>query len=518
MLFNSPEFLFLFLPAVLAVLFFLGRRQSTLIHPFLIAASLCFYAWWNLADTIWLVLSVSGNFFLATWMLRAKETGKPRANLLLYAGVAANLTLLGVFKYAAFFGEVLGIDAHIQPALPLGISFFTFTQIAFLIHIAREDGSRPSFSVYALFVTFFPHLIAGPVYHHREMFPQFAAPGLGRFSSRALAVGLSLFAIGLAKKMFLADPLAQYVEPVFVAAAQGQQPALLECWGAALAYSFQLYFDFSGYMDMAAGIAAMIGVRLPQNFFSPYKAANISDFWRRWHITLSRFFRDYVYIPLGGNRRGFLRKQGNLFLTMVLCGLWHGGGWTFIIWGALHGAFLAIHQVWRKLRTYFGKAEIAPGGAATGRVLTFLCVVIGWAVFRAEQPATAWAMLRGMAGFHGLDLPASWLPALGFLGDALAGWGVGFKSKFDGLWQGAPQAALLALSLLICWGAPNSHEIMARYAPTLPVFQKTIRPAARFFLWRPRPVFAVGTALVLLGGVAVWIMTDHTPAFLYFRF
>lgn len=517
MLFNSPEFLFLFLPSVLALLFFLGRKRITLIHPFLIAASLCFYAWWSLTDTIWLVLSVLGNFFLAALMRRAKAAGKPRANLLLYLGVAANLSLLGVFKYAAFFCEVLGIDAHIQPALPLGISFFTFTQIAFLIHTAREEASPPSFSVYALFVTFFPHLIAGPVYHHREMFPQFAAPGLGRFSSRAVAAGLTLFAIGLAKKMFLADPLSQYVEPVFVAASQGQQPAFLECWGAALAYSFQLYFDFSGYMDMAAGIAFMAGVRLPMNFFSPYKAANISDFWRRWHITLSRFFRDYVYIPLGGNRRGFLRKQGNLLLTMVLCGLWHGGGWTFILWGAMHGAFLAIHQGWRRLLPLFSKAEISPCGAAAGRVLTFFCVVIAWTVFRAEQPDTAWAMLKGLAGFHGLDLPAAWLTALGLPGEVLAGWGVGFKSKFDGLWQGAPQAALLTLSFIICWAAPNSHEIMARYAPALPVFHETIKPA-RFFLWLPRPVFALGTALVLLGSAAVWIVTDHTPAFLYFRF
>jgi alginate O-acetyltransferase complex protein AlgI len=518
MLFNSPEFLFLFLPIVLAILFLLGRKCGNLVCPFLIMASLVFYAWWSLIDTIWLILSVLGNFSLAALIRRAKASGRPYGNLLLYAGIAANLFLLGAFKYAPFICEVLGIDAHIQPTLPLGISFFTFTQIAFLIHTAREETALPSLSVYTLFVTFFPHLIAGPVYHHREMFPQFTAPGLGRFSSRALAAGLTLFAIGLAKKMFLADPLAQYVSPVFVAAAQGQQPAFLECWGAALAYSFQLYFDFSGYMDMAAGIAAMIGIRLPMNFFSPYKAANISDFWRRWHMTLSRFFRDYVYIPLGGNRCGALRKQWNLLMTMILCGLWHGGGWTFILWGALHGVFLVIHQGWRRVRQYFSKTEISPRSNASGRIITFLCVVAAWTVFRAEQPATAWAMVKGLAGFHGLDLPAAWLPVLGPLGGVLSEWGVGFKSKFDGLWQGTPQAAMLALSLAICWAAPNSHEIMARYAPTLQVFHETIRPPGRFFLWAPRPIFAVLTALVLLGSAAVWIMTDRAPAFLYFRF
>jgi len=519
MLFNSPEFLFLFLPVVLTVLFLLRQKCDILVLPWLIACSLAFYAWWNLSDTLWLVFSILGNFLFAAFLRWNRNSGRFDGALALSAGIAANLVLLGIFKYSGFVCSLAGWENVVAHRLPLGISFFTFTQIAFLVSTAREDEhSLPSFSVYALFVTFFPHLIAGPVYHHREMFSQFASSFMGRFSSRALASGLTLFAIGLFKKVFLADPLSQYVSPVFVAASQGQQPAFLECWGAALAYSFQLYFDFSGFMDMASGIAFMIGVRLPRNFFSPYQASNISEFWRRWHMTLSRFFRDYVYIALGGNRHGFVRKQGNLLITMLLCGLWHGGGWTFIFWGALHGAFLVIHQIWRRICEYFSKTDEVSGRVWPGRILTFVCVVVAWTVFRAEQTDTAWAMLKGLAGLNGLNLPASWFPVLGSLGDVLSEWGVGFKSKFDGLWQGAPQAAMLLISLVICWAAPNSHEIMARYAPTLDVFHEKAMSSGSFLQWRPRPVFAVMTALVLFGSLAVWMMTDHTPPFLYFQF
>jgi len=262
--------------------------------------------------------------------------------------------------------------------LPLGISFFTFQKIALLADAYEGKIQSLNFLDYALFVLFFPQLIAGPIVHHSEAMSQFQTRGPVQAS--VIAMGLTIFAIGLANKVLLADSLAVYATPQFDAAAAGAPLSFLAAWSGALAYTLQLYFDFSGYTDMAIGAALLFGVRLPLNFNSPYKARNIIDFWRRWHMTLSRFLRDYLYIPLGGNRHGKLSRYLNLFITMLFGGLWHGAGWTFIFWGALHGFYLAINHGWEALLARFGAGDVNPGGARRlgAQVVTFLAVVVGW--------------------------------------------------------------------------------------------------------------------------------------------
>ena len=382
MLFNSYQFIFGFLPAVCISYFvvarFWGIRAGVLV---LVVGSLFFYGWWNERYLWILLLSIGCNAGFAVALIR----GEPKQRLwILLVGLGFNLLLLGYFKYAAFVAQnvsaLLGVDWHIaQQPLPLGISFFTFQKIAFLVDAYL--GGVVSFDLlhYSLFVTFFPQLIAGPIVRHNEIMPQFETlPRRPRASD--FAIGGSIFAIGLFKKVCLADLSAMWVNPVFSAAASGAPIGFVEAWVAALAYSFQLYFDFSGYSDMAIGLARLFGIVLPINFYSPYKSVNIIDFWRRWHITLSRFLRDFLYIPLGGNRHGVARRYLNLAVTMLLGGLWHGAGWTFVLWGAFHGLMLAANHAWHFLRRRLG---LPPGhGPRALRlpacILTFVAVTSAW--------------------------------------------------------------------------------------------------------------------------------------------
>ena len=316
MLFNSFAFLFLFLPLALAG-YQLLRRHGV---AWLAACSLLFYAWWDWRFLPLLVLSICFNFAAG----RAICNAAGRVRDALFAGaVLVDLALLGWFKYAAF---LFGIEPGLP--LPVGISFFTFTQVAFLADCRRGVAREPRFAPYVLFVSYFPHLVAGPVLHHAEMMPQFRdnRPLL----DEDLAKGLTIFVLGLGKKVLVADNLAGLANPLFASTAT---PQMADAWIGTLAYSMQLYFDFSGYSDMAIGLSLLFGVRLPENFNSPYQAANIAEFWRRWHMTLSRFLRDYLYIPLGGNRHGPWQRRRNLLLTMVLGGAWHGAGWNFMAWG-----------------------------------------------------------------------------------------------------------------------------------------------------------------------------------------
>ena len=408
MLFNSYEFLLAFLPATLALYFvtarWVGSRAALAI---LVAASLFFYGWWNPKYLALLGFSMVANFFLGNGI---REAEPARKKWLLTAGIAGNLALLGWFKYAGFLAESINAAAGLglpvpSIVLPLAISFFTFQQIAYLADTYYGFVAEKSFLRYSLFVCFFPQLIAGPIVHHTEMLPQFAEPGRFKPSWDSLAVGSAIFSIGLFKKVVLADTVALWADPVFDAAAGGAQPGFLAAWGGALAYTLQLYFDFSGYSDMAVGLARLFNIHLPINFFSPYKARNISDFWRRWHITLSRFLRDYLYIPLGGNRRGRNRRYLNLMVTMLLGGLWHGAGWTFVVWGALHGAYLGIALAWPSIRAGLRLPRLPErlaGLVAWG--LTFLAVVVGWVFFRAESFDAAGRILAGMTGLAGRPL------------------------------------------------------------------------------------------------------------------
>ncbi|MBL8463808.1 MAG: MBOAT family protein, partial [Thauera sp.] len=355
MLFNSPEFIYLYLPIVLVGFFWLAATSHRIAAVWLAAASCFFYGWWNPVYLGLLGASIVFNYGMGIRLAResARPPGERRRAFLVFA-VGANLLLLGYFKYFNFFADSARVvfDGHWHfdaIVLPLGISFFTFTQIAFLVDAWRGEAREFNFVHYTLFVTYFPHLIAGPVLHHREMMPQFAQPSTYRLDWENIAVGLAIFGLGIFKKVVLADGIAPHANAVFQAAEAGQALSLLDAWGGALAYTFQLYFDFSGYSDMAIGLSRMFGVKLPLNFDSPYKAGSISEFWRRWHMTLSRFLRDYLYIALGGNRKGSLRRHANLFVTMVLGGLWHGAGWTFVVWGALHGFYLMVNHAWRWL-------------------------------------------------------------------------------------------------------------------------------------------------------------------------
>ena len=352
MLFNSYEFLFAFFPISLAVYFLCKRFAGRLEYLALLVLSLFFYAWWNVYFLPLLLLSITVNYIFGTIIASQVGNGRQRAaGWLMAAAVALNLGVLGVFKYAYFavtnLNTALGTDFTLGSIiLPLGISFFTFEQISFLVDV-RRGQTRPSLYVhYALFVSFFPRLVAGPIIRYNEIAPQFAAPRPASAFADDLAVGLTMFFIGLLKKAVLADGVAPYASPVFTAAEHGEAVDLLMAWGGALAYTCQLYFDFSGYSDMAIGAARCFGIRFPMNFNSPYKATSIIEFWRRWHITLSRFLRDYLYFSLGGNRRGPVRRYLNLLITMLLGGLWHGANWTFIVWGVLHGIYLMINHAW----------------------------------------------------------------------------------------------------------------------------------------------------------------------------
>ncbi|NWF74645.1 MAG: MBOAT family protein [Nitrospirae bacterium] len=524
MLFNSYEFIFLFLPLTLVGAIYLGRRREPwLVTAWLNAASLFFYGWWN-PSYLWLIVaSIAVNYLIGRRLLK-DGAGLSEKKWTLAAGIAVNLTLLGYFKYANFFVEnwraLAGSELQPVPIiLPIAISFFTFTQIAYLVDAYRGEAQDNNFLRYSLFVTFFPHLIAGPIVHHRELIPQFARKGLCRFRTKAVAVGVTIFVIGLFKKVVLADGVAQYSTPVFEAARDGVVLSFIDAWGGALAYTFQLYFDFSGYSDMAIGLARMFNVRLPINFNSPYKAVNVIEFWRRWHMTLSRFFREYLYIPLGGNRRGIGRHYANLLGTMLLVGLWHGAGWTFIVWGGLHGVYLLINHAWRRLRQCMGQdlQRSSLYGRGMARLVTFAAVVIGWVFFRAEDCDVAMHMLHSMLGLNGLSLPEFFSGRIGMV----EGWLLGQGIRFDGLFDSEivdwdMGLKWLGILLLMSWYAPNTQELMRRFRPAINIYQAEVANSGWAWLsWKPTPVWALAGSILALWGI---LSLTQMSEFLYFRF
>jgi alginate O-acetyltransferase complex protein AlgI len=449
MLFNSYVFILLFLPLTLLGFFAIAQWHSQRLAKFwLTLASYCFYAYWNPAYLPLLLGSVLVNFYCGSAITRSVRGGT-RARSLLVLGVGGNLALLGYYKYAGFLvstaNTLTGLDAVIPNiVLPLGISFYTFTQIAYLVDAYREDLRHYDFLSYNLFINFFPQLIAGPLLLHAELMPQLQSKSFYRFNAQTFGLGLVWFGAGLAKKVLLADEVSAVVAPVFD---NVNAVNFVSAWLGVLAYTLQLYFDFSGYSDMAIGLGLMFGLRLPVNFNSPYKATSIIDFWRRWHITLSRFLRDYLYIALGGNRHGASRRYGNLMLTMLLGGLWHGAGWSFVIWGALHGAYLMINHGWRQL----GIRMPAP----MAWLITFLAVVVGWVFFRASSASDAMQLLATMAGAKGFALPQG-------LERSLSGWlpsGISFVDHPGG----TADLMLVALLLVCAVSLPNTQQILAGF-------------------------------------------------------
>jgi alginate O-acetyltransferase complex protein AlgI len=512
MLFNSHVFIFGFLPIVFFGFYGIARYSHNLAALWLTLASLFFYGWWDVRFVGLLIGSIVFNYG-AGYLIGCRFLDKPK--LLLACAISINLFLLGYFKYANFFIENLNhlAGTALQTSefiLPLGISFFTFTQIAFLVDTYQGKVKEYNFIHYTLFVTYFPHLIAGPVLHHKEMMPQFSKPSTYRFSYENLLPGLTIFFIGLFKKVVAADGIAEFVGPVFSAPAAGIQLTLMDGWGGALSYTLQLYFDFSGYSDMAIGLSRLFGVTLPLNFHSPYKSENIIEFWRRWHMTLSRFLRDYLYIPLGGNRKGKVRRHLNLLITMLLGGLWHGAGWTYVLWGGLHGFYLIINHGWQSLHKRFWHKPPSKPMHALSVFITFLAVVVGWVVFRADNINTATVIFKAMAGMNGFVLPDDWLPKWGAFGQWLNQQGIQFSST-DAPIQGRALKWIF-VSLLIVWLAPNTQQIMADFKPALDMPESS---RAKRLLWQPSYAWLVASVFCAVFSI---LSISELSEFIYFQF
>ena len=505
MLFNSYLFIVFFLPLSLFGYFgaahWLGQRAALLTMTLY---SLLFYAWWNPPYTALILLSMAANKTLGRYLSRNyKATPELSTQVAATLGVALNLALLGYYKYANFFisslQTALGTPLLTLQTivLPLGISFFTFEQIGYVVDAYHGKARNYSVLEYMFFVTFYPHLIAGPIIAHHQLLSQVSDPK--RYSPRAhdLAVGATLFGLGLFKKVVLADHLSHWASPVFAQAEQGTALLPAAAWLGSLSYALQLYFDFSGYSDMGIGLARLFNFKLPLNFNAPYKAINIIDFWRRWHMTLSSFLRDYLYIALGGNRHGLLRRHTNLFLTMLLGGLWHGAGWGFVLWGGLHGAYLIVNHTWQQV---FGKPSFPKQPnwrdflrRELGVQLTFLAVLVGWVFFRATNVTAASRMLSAMAHLGSLHVGAA------AQAQASAPWSAW-------AWCGVAYA-------LARW-APTSQELLATAEPAL----EPVRPLSG---WRQRlewswtPQWAGAMALIALAGC---LSLTEVTEFLYFQF
>jgi alginate O-acetyltransferase complex protein AlgI len=517
MLFNSYEFIFVFLPVVVVVFFALGRASRAWALRWVIAASLFFYAWWRPLNVLIIAPSILINFLLARALQRLRKQeryGAAKAVLLL--GIAFNVAFLGYFKYSNFFvtaiNDAFGTQMFLaRIILPLGISFITFQKIAFLIDV--HAGRVESFSLqdYCLFVLFFPQLIAGPIVHYREMMPQFHRVSC-RFDQSNVSVGLTLFGFGLFEKVFLADSLAQFITPIYEQATSGSIIALLPAWIAAVGFTLQIYFDFSGYTDMALGIARLFGVRLPPNFNSPLRASSIIDFWLRWHMTLTRFLTAYIYNPLAlwltrrRATRGLPGYAGQnkgpgafiellmfpTLLTMLVSGIWHGAGYTFIVWGMLHGLFLTVNHAWRRwgAKLWRDKSRYERFMQPAGFIITFACVAASMVIFRSADLKTAVDVLQGLLGLHGIGLR-----------------GIGLKNV--ALWIGA--------AAFVAFACPNTLQILSRYEPALgwkpsPHEGATDKTRA---LWEPSLAWAVAVSMIVAIGI---LNLGGQSEFLYWQF
>lgn len=513
MIFSSPGFIFVFLPATLAVFFLVPARFRTVRKLWLCLASLFFYGYWKAEYVPLLLVSILFNFTIAELLM--KRRGQPSARLTLGAGVGFNLLLLGYFKYADFIATSLGLLVRqnfggFDIILPLAISFFTFTQIAYLVDVYRDPKLHYPFLDYALFVVFFPHLIAGPIVRHWEIIPQFAERDL-RVNRVDLGVGLTLFLMGLYKKLFLADSIAVYADEFYGAAAQGGAIFFVEAWLGTTAYALQIYFDFSGYSDMAIGLARMFSIKFPVNFDSPYKAGNMPEFWRRWHMTLMRFLREYVYFPLGGSRSGTRRQIINILITFLLSGLWHGAGWTFIIWGLFHGVCVAIAHQWRNFVTWrrWQLSHWSYRGACV--MVTFAAVVLSWSYFRAPNLETANRVASTMVGVHGFTVPDA-IEGTSKKGKLFSALGAKFIPGKAAMREHKRAALWIASFLGIAWFFPNTQQLLGLYEP---VTERQIRPSR----WRLPINATLGLVLGVLLFLVIHVQSIAVPSpFLYFNF
>jgi alginate O-acetyltransferase complex protein AlgI len=520
MLFNSFVFIFAFLPLSLLLTYSAGTLNQTAAKVALLCMSLAFYAWWRPSQLPLLLISIAFNYVAGEWMQRARAADRPgQAQAVFVVGVLADVLFLGWFKYANFVVDnvswVTGSHFKLDRiALPLAISFFTFQKIAYLIDTARGETRRVALLDFSLFAAFYPQLIAGPIVHFREVMPQLQKPLFGKLIARNLMVGLVLFSIGLFKKTGIADTLAIYVNPLYEAVRQGHELNLISAWVAGVGYTFQLYFDFSGYSDMAIGLGRMLGVKLPLNFHSPLRAASITDFWRRWHMTLQRFVVAYIFQPLSlpltraaaswnlTRWSGFLVDTGlPIFITFVIVGLWHGAGWTFVLFGAMHGIYLGINEAWREYQTGRRRKLRRAGlplpspklsDAVTYHLMTLFAVVYANVMFRAATPGDAARIWRSMSGF-------------------------GTGQLMLGEWSNSGLVAVLVVVGGLVFLMPNSQQIMGRFDPALNwrEWRDVARPPIRWS-WSPSPVGLVFAGLTLFLGVA--FIERGQSVFLYFNF
>lgn len=520
MLFNSYPFLFGFLPITLVVfLVLIHRAGARAAQIWLACASVLFYAWSGWQFLFVLFGSILFNWQLGRTISKAVNNGK-RPRIAFLTAISANLLLLGYFKYAIFLdtnlaaltGSSLGLHDIV---LPVGISFYTFTQIAFIADVYRGNAAEYRLSRYILFVTFFPHLIAGPIIHHKEMMPQFARQQ--RVKLAKIATGITIFAIGLFKKVMIADRVARYASPVFGTVAFGHQVTSFEAWSATLAYGLQIYFDFSGYTDMAIGLSLLFGIKLPQNFHSPYKAVSIIDFWRRWHMTLSRFLRDYVYIPLGGNRKGELRRYLNLLLTMLIGGLWHGAGWTFIVWGAVHGAMLAVNHAWDDFRSWMASKgrRIPPLQSQISTFITFGAVLFAWVPFRASDIKTTLSFWRSMLFLDGITFPTRMGEAMPTLASKLSPWLHFSGANSISVVSWAEFYAMAAILMVVIWAFPNTQQLLSRYTPVIDQIYWNREAKNAAFRLRLNWI-TLSLAVVAFVSAAIYLKTGSE--FIYFNF
>lgn len=506
MLFNSYTFLLLFLPLTLLGTWCLRNQSAPIKVTWLILCSLFFYAYWSIPYLLFLFLSLGLNFFLAKKLAGFQNLQQKKKWLI--GGIALNLLALGYFKYAAFLFESINYVLHLSLSLPstmlpLAISFVTFQQIAFLVdHYRNQNTSLPALK-YVLFIVFFPQLIAGPIVYFHTMINQYKKSTALLITAPSLAIGLSLFSIGLFKKVVLADSFAPFSDLVFLSATS---PSFLEAWGGALCYTFQLYFDFSGYSDMAVGLAKIFHIQLPYNFNAPYKANSLIDFWRRWHITLSDFLKQYLYIPLGGNKKGKLRQYGNLILTMILGGLWHGAGFHFLLWGALHGIALTLNHLWRALLCTYRLQALQKIRVYQifSHLLTFAFVVITWVFFKANDCPTAFEIIKGLCGLNGFVLPEHYMQALQKIG--LSSPLPFVQINTLPLFQGHKEMLAVLLGFTGIWFFPSTFNLFQKNKQ---INQSITLIPATSFLWSS--LLACMTLLSLL-------KMNHVASFLYYQF
>ncbi|TMV47509.1 MBOAT family protein [Paenibacillus mesophilus] len=454
MLFNSFEFIFVFLPVVFGVYFLMNKlKWITAAKIWLVISSLTFYGWWNVVYLPLLLTSLLFNYRIGSLLIERKEGRNRKAVLTI--GIIFNVSLLGFYKYYDFFisnaNELLRTDIPLlHLILPLGISFITFQKIAYLVDAYKREVQEQNILDFSFFVTFFPQLIAGPIVHHKEIMPQFSQLKNKVINFRNIATGLFVFSLGLFKKVAIADTFANWATSGFD---HTKSLTFLEAWGVSLSYTFQLYFDFSGYCDMAIGAALLFNIKLPVNFNSPYKALNIQDFWRRWHITLGRFLTQYIYIPLGGSRKGATRTYLNLMIVFLISGLWHGAGWTFLFWGALHGTAMVINRFWQTFNIKMNRFM--------AWFITFNFVNMAWIFFRAQSWGDAIKVLKGMLGMNGFAVPAVVASYITILADYTGEFFIVSTKELAGI------SLMIVMFLFVVIAARNSTEIQRTFKPSM---------------------------------------------------